>query len=183
MDSPSWVLWIRKSSATWQFFSADCSVSQLSKHQSSSLLAFCEGKPKVTGGFPSQMATDTESVSMSWRHHEKNVSLTFHCTWYRKWDGWTGFYAPRPHILGTQTWHSSMVGQHWKTIINSLDPGRFQFNFSWVIFKITLVNGGWGISFEIAHRWMPLDLIDDKSILFQVMAWCRQATILPWYAN
>ena len=29
---------------------------------------------------------------------------------------------------------------------------------------------------EIALRWMPLDLIDDKSTLVQVMVWCRQAT-------
>ena len=38
------------------------------------------------------------------------------------------------------------------------------------------MNGGWGISNEIALRWMPLDLTDDKSTLVQVMAWCRQAT-------
>ena len=38
------------------------------------------------------------------------------------------------------------------------------------------MNGGWGISNEIALRWMPLDLTDDKSLLVQVMAWCRQAT-------
>ena len=36
--------------------------------------------------------------------------------------------------------------------------------------------GGWGISYEIAPRWMPLDLTNDKSLLVQVMAWCRQAT-------
>ena len=61
-------------------------------------------------------------------------------------------------------------------IINSSAPGRFQITFRQVIFKLTLVNGGWGISFEIALRWMPLDLTDDKSTLVQVMAWCRQAT-------
>ena len=60
--------------------------------------------------------------------------------------------------------------------VNSLAPGRFQFNFRKVIFKLTLVNGGWGISYEIALRWMPQDLTDDKSTLVQVMAWCRQAT-------
>ena len=60
--------------------------------------------------------------------------------------------------------------------VNSLAPGRFQFNFRWEIFKLTLVNGGWGISYEIALRWMPLNLTDDKSTLVQVMAWCRQAT-------
>ena len=38
------------------------------------------------------------------------------------------------------------------------------------------MNSGWGISYEIALRWMPLDLTDDKSTLVQVMAWCRQAT-------
>ena len=59
--------------------------------------------------------------------------------------------------------------------VNSLAPGRFQFNFRKVIFKLTLVNGGCGISFEIALRWMPQDLT-DKSTLVQVMAWCRQAT-------
>ena len=34
------------------------------------------------------------------------------------------------------------------------------------------MNGGWGISYEIALRWMPLDLTDDTSTLVQVMAWC-----------
>ena len=59
--------------------------------------------------------------------------------------------------------------------LNSLAPGRFHFNFRQAIFKLILVNGGWGISHEIALRWMPLDLIDDKSTLVPVMAWCRQA--------
>ena len=61
-------------------------------------------------------------------------------------------------------------------ILNSLAPGRFKFNLRLVIFKLTWVNGGWGISYEIALRWMPLDLTDDKSTSVQVMAWCRQAT-------
>ena len=43
-------------------------------------------------------------------------------------------------------------------------------------FKPILVNGGWGISYEIALRWMPLDFTDEKSTLVQVMAWCHQAT-------
>ena len=44
------------------------------------------------------------------------------------------------------------------------------------IFKLIPVIGGWGISCEIALRWMPLALTADKSTLVQVMAWCRQAT-------
>ena len=54
--------------------------------------------------------------------------------------------------------------------------GNFKWNFRLVIFKLNLVNGGWGISYEIALRWMSLDLTDDKSTLVQVMAWCRQAS-------
>ena len=42
-------------------------------------------------------------------------------------------------------------------------------------FKLILVNGGWGIYYETAFRWMLLDLTDDKSTLVQVMTWCRQA--------
>ena len=38
------------------------------------------------------------------------------------------------------------------------------------------VNGGWGISYEISLRWMPLDLTADMSTLVQVKAWCRQPT-------
>ena len=76
------------------------------------------------------------------------------------------------------TWN--LVGwctEPWsRLLINSWAPGRFQFYFRNVIFKLTLVNGGWGISYEIALRWMALDLTDDQSTLVQVMAWCRQAT-------
>ena len=54
--------------------------------------------------------------------------------------------------------------------IKTLAPGRFDWNFRQVIFKITLANVGWGISCEIALRWMSLCLTDDKSTLVQVMA-------------
>ena len=45
--------------------------------------------------------------------------------------------------------------------INSLAPGRLKFRL--VIFKPILVNVGWGIAYEIALRWMPQDITDDKS--------------------
>ena len=69
-----------------------------------------------------------------------------------------------------------LVKAMWLEMINSLAPGRFEFDIRKIIFKLTLVNGGWGISYEIALSWMPQDLTDDKSTLVQVMAWCRQAT-------
>ena len=64
--------------------------------------------------------------------------------------------------------------------INSLAPGRFQSNFKLVIFKLILVNGGCGISYEIALRWIPLDLTDVKSTLFQLMAWCVRQQANTW---
>ena len=57
--------------------------------------------------------------------------------------------------------------------VNSLAPGRFQWNLRKIIFKLILVTD---ISSEIALRWTSLGLSDDKSTLVQVMAWCRQAT-------
>ena len=59
---------------------------------------------------------------------------------------------------------------------NSLAPGKFEWNFRYLIFQIISVIDGRVISCELALRWMSLDLTDDKSILVQVMAWCRQAT-------
>ena len=60
--------------------------------------------------------------------------------------------------------------------VNSLASGKFEWNFRYLIFQIISVIDGWGISCELALRWMSLDLTDDKSTLVQVMAWCRQAT-------
>ena len=71
---------------------------------------------------------------------------------------------------------SSYIILYTKHPLNSLAPGRFQFNFRQVILKLIWVNGSWGISYEIALRWLPLDFTDDKSTLVQLMAWCCQAT-------
>ena len=60
--------------------------------------------------------------------------------------------------------------------LNSLAPGKFEWNFRYLIFQIISVIGGWVIACELALRWMSLDLTYDKSTLVQVMAWRRQAT-------
>ena len=39
------------------------------KNLSAALLAFCDGNPQVACRFPSQRASNAESVSMSWCHH------------------------------------------------------------------------------------------------------------------
>ena len=61
--------------------------------------------------------------------------------------------------------HAAVVLTHWRLG-----------NFRYLILQIISVIDGWGISCELVLRWMSLDLIDDKSTLVQVMAWCHQAT-------
>ena len=41
------------------------------------------------------------------------------------------------------------------------------------------MTAGWDISWKIALRWMPLDLI-DKSTLVQVTAWCVWQQAITW---
>ena len=60
--------------------------------------------------------------------------------------------------------------------VNSLVPGKFEWNFRFVIFKRILAIAVWGISCDIALILMSLDFTGDQSALVQVMAWCRQAT-------
>ena len=67
----------------------------------------------------------------------------------------------------------SCIPRVFHTEFNSLDPGRFEWNFRQVIFKLISVINGWGIFCEMIPRRMWLDLTDDKSTLVQVMAWCR----------
>ena len=61
-------------------------------------------------------------------------------------------------------------------MINSLAPAKFEWKFRYVIMKWIFVIDDWGISREIALIWRSLDFTDDQSTLFQLMAWCRQAT-------
>ena len=55
------------------------------KHQSSALLALCEGNSPVTGWFPAQRANNAENASIWWRHNA--VPLIIH---------------PNPEILGSK---------------------------------------------------------------------------------
>ena len=87
-----------------------------------------------------------------------------------------------PHPFFTEC-HCVARGQVWTRqdskrfpVFNSWAPRIFEMNFRKVIFKLNLVIDGWGISWETVVPWTPQVLTDEKSTLFQVMAWCRQAT-------
>ena len=77
-----------------------------------------------------------------------------------------------PMMIGLPT-HICVTRPQW---VNSLAPGKFEWNFRYVIFKQIPVIDGWGTSSEISLIWMSLDFTDDQSTLVQVMARCRQAT-------
>ena len=76
--------------------SAACSDKR--KYQSSTLLTLCVGNQLVTGGSPSQRATDAESDFMSWRHHAVfGYAWISNYTHYKVWDIIT---YPVPNVNG-----------------------------------------------------------------------------------
>ena len=68
----------------------------------------------------------------------------------------------------------------WPVLTHCSLPGRFEWNFREVSFKLMLMINGLGISCEIAVRWMSLGLTDDKSALVQVMAWSVRERAIIW---
>ena len=111
-----------------------------------------------------------------YHHHTLGWSMTVMSSMMMMWRQWEtiscAIMSTLSSLLALEVVIRKTSNANSNTV-NSLAPGRFQFNFRKVIFKLTLVNGGWGISYEITLRWMPQDLTDDKSTLVQVMAWCR----------
>ena len=91
---------------------------------------------------------------------------SWYCCWINLWKMET--YCIR--------WADGEKGKKYRDINNSLVPGKFEWDFIYVIFKRILMIDVWGISCEIALIWMSLDLTYVQSTLIQVMAWCRQAT-------
>ena len=81
------------------------------------------------------------------------------------------------HYL-SQCWPRSLLphGITRPQWVNSLAPWRCGCNLKSVIFKFIIQNSSLGIGSEIALKWMPQNLIIDKSTLVQVMVWCHQAT-------
>ena len=128
----------------------------------SALLAICAGNSPVTGEFTAQRpVTRALMLSLIW-------------AWINGWVNNREAGDLRRHrahydvIIMCISLAISWGLTHWP-------PRRFKRNFREVIFKLILVTDGWGVSYKIALRWMPLDLTDDKSTLVQLMAWCRQA--------
>ena len=59
--------------------------------------------------------------------------------------------------------------------VNSLIPGRCDNNFENIIFKLNIQTSSLSTHSEIALRWIPQNLTNEKSTLVQVMACCLTA--------
>ena len=101
-------------------YSTTCLGKQQRKHQSSKLLSLCEGNPPMTGGFPSQSASNAESVSLSLCHH--NISLTWTELWLvaaLHWICWLR-WVPQPGPAPPRPQSSSLQGPHPLTVTCAL---------------------------------------------------------------
>ena len=85
----------------------DCLLNRLFRRRSKKtqklrITGLCEGNSPVTGGFPTQRASNAEKVSIGWRHHEnKNSNIS----WYPYWkpiDSWNYFYG---NVLSCISWY------------------------------------------------------------------------------
>ena len=75
----------------------------------------------------------------------------------------------------TCTYHSNIsLNKIFQLKFNSLAPGTCGSDFRSVISECILWIKFMSTSCEIALRWMPWSTFYDKSILIQVIAWCRQ---------
>ena len=117
----------------------------------SALLAFCEGNPRVTGGFPSlkeskQVWTNdwtNSRIAGDFRRHDAHcdVSVMMHaCGSMIEWSD------PNSMNAYLNIWMKSFIS----------------------ILKLILVIGGWGLFYELILTWTLLDFTDEKSTLIQM---------------
>ena len=125
----------------------------------SALLAICAGNSPVTGEKGQWRGALMFSLICTWIHGWVNNREAGDLRRYRShYDVTvTGCGQNRPESNPNKTQQN----------INSLDPGKFEWNFRYVIFKQILVIDGRGISCEIALIWMSLGFTDDQSTLVQ----------------
>ena len=110
-----------------------CLFSRISK-KTSKLRAtgFCEGNPRVTGGFPSQMANNAENVSIWWRHHVRR-KFPFSIP-SRHWDGEGTWLTHLPLDKMTAISHTTL-----SSAFSWMKRFVFLFEFHWsLILKVQL---------------------------------------------
>ena len=114
---------------------------------------------------------DTQHIIPSWVLFLPHVN-----TIHENYPVYSRYLSCRVREISVCTINVLVILVRWNQRVNWLAPRKFKWYFRYLIFHIITENDGWGISCELALRWMSLDLTDDKSTLVQVMAWCLQAT-------
>ena len=91
--------------------------------------------------------------------------------------GWVGWWFRFPQGTSYKGVYKLLsagcVYPNW--VLNSLAPGRSEYDSKNLIFNLVLLIVIFRASDDNALRWMLQDLTDEKSTLVQVMAWCHQA--------
>ena len=99
------------------------------------------------------------------------------------------FIKPLPYLF-SNTWYddastsiaSNLESMHaFRQISTAFEGCGCRFNF--IFFKCKSMTDILGISCEIALKWVPHNLTDDKATLFQVTVWrsqCWPVSISPW---
>ena len=170
-----------------------CTDQRQKNNQHTPLVAPLSGEITGNQSIPHQRASNLESASMFWHHHEIYLSYNVVqeiCT--REWGHfsfvvlWFGTHSvlqgreTQGHRLPLCQWNNPEgYGYIYIYLLNPLTcwpRGGFDCSLESVNFKLISMINIWSIFCEIAIRWMPQHLTDHFSTLVQVMAWCRQAT-------
>ena len=90
------------------------------------------------------------------------------------WGG--GLSRCHPVMFGVPESSQHLQALSLHQVLSVLAPGRCGSYFKCIISTLIIQNSSWGNHCEIAFRWIPLNLTNEKSkILVQVMARCHQA--------
>ena len=61
-------------------------------------------------------------------------------------------------------------------MVNSSSPEIYGSDFKCAIMQLIVMTDILSIASGITLRWIPQDFSNNKSVLVEVMAWCREAT-------
>ena len=86
---------------------------------------------------------------------------------------WPGDMPLSEPMMVSLLTHTCVTRPQW---VNSLALEKCDNNMKSIIFKLITQNDSLGTSWEIELSWVPQNLINEKSALVQVLAWCCQAT-------
>ena len=115
----------------------DCLFNRLFRRRSKKtsklrVTGLCEGNSPVTGGFPAQMASNAENVSIWWRHHELNI---LDMNW-NSLNSDNSFISPRGNKLTTH-WGRDKMAAIFRT--------KFSNGFSWMKMYEFLLKFHWSL--------------------------------------